>query len=250
MLLINPDIHGRTFWKSSINNINEYDKIIFLGDYLDPYQFEGISVKDSIDNFKDIINFKKENQDKVILLLGNHDLPYYSETYYKLSTYHCRHSKEYHKLIHKLFNDNKSLFQLAYAYNDILFTHAGCRTEWLNIVFGKDYDISNINNIVFDLNNLLSDNNKLQYLYMVSRDRGGYDLCGSCVWEDVRGMIDGQNDNELNNIKQIFGHTLQAYYGVNHEILYGNIIEQNNIKMLDNCKSYILDADNFIVKSI
>ena len=40
-ILIIPDIHGRTFWKECIK-CREYDEIIFLGDYLDPYSFEGI----------------------------------------------------------------------------------------------------------------------------------------------------------------------------------------------------------------
>lgn len=33
-ILIIPDVHGRTFWKYAID---KYDKVIFLGDYLDPY---------------------------------------------------------------------------------------------------------------------------------------------------------------------------------------------------------------------
>lgn len=40
-LLILPDIHGRVFWKEPCQNIEDYDKVIFLGDYLDPYGFEG-----------------------------------------------------------------------------------------------------------------------------------------------------------------------------------------------------------------
>ena len=46
--LIIPDVHGRTFWKYAIQQypIEKYPdiKIIFLGDYLDPYtSFEGIT---------------------------------------------------------------------------------------------------------------------------------------------------------------------------------------------------------------
>lgn len=42
-ILIIPDVHGRTFWKYAIDNIDKYDKVIFLGDYLDPYFWEVIS---------------------------------------------------------------------------------------------------------------------------------------------------------------------------------------------------------------
>ena len=54
-LLVLPDIHGRTFWKEPCSDIEKYDKIVFIGDYLDPYDFEGISVVDTIENFKEII---------------------------------------------------------------------------------------------------------------------------------------------------------------------------------------------------
>ena len=47
-VLIFPDIHGRQFWKDAINKFpkDQYQnlKIIFLGDYLDPYvDYDGIS---------------------------------------------------------------------------------------------------------------------------------------------------------------------------------------------------------------
>ena len=37
--LIIPDIHCRKFWRESINE-DKVDKVIFLGDYLDPYPDE------------------------------------------------------------------------------------------------------------------------------------------------------------------------------------------------------------------
>ena len=82
LILVIPDIHGRLFWLDKTKDISDYDKVIFLGDYLDPYKDENITVKDAIENFKKIIQFKKDNLDKVVLLLGNHDLPYYSQKYY------------------------------------------------------------------------------------------------------------------------------------------------------------------------
>ena len=40
-ILIIPDVHGRRFWRDAIES-DDYDKVIFLGDYLDPYPDEGI----------------------------------------------------------------------------------------------------------------------------------------------------------------------------------------------------------------
>ena len=58
-ILIIPDIHGRSFWKKAVDeNMDKVDKIIFLGDYLDPYPWENITRKEAISNFDDIIKFK------------------------------------------------------------------------------------------------------------------------------------------------------------------------------------------------
>ena len=40
-ILVIPDVHGRKFWRKAIaDNVNQVEKIIFLGDYLDPYPRE------------------------------------------------------------------------------------------------------------------------------------------------------------------------------------------------------------------
>lgn len=71
-IIIVPDVHGRTFWKLAKEKINEIDRVVFLGDYLDPYPVEDISLEKAIEGLKEIINFKKEFSEKVILLIGNH----------------------------------------------------------------------------------------------------------------------------------------------------------------------------------
>ena len=50
-MIIIPDVHGRSFWKEYVKGHEEED-IIFLGDYLDPYGYEGIHCKDAIENFR------------------------------------------------------------------------------------------------------------------------------------------------------------------------------------------------------
>ena len=47
-ILIVPDIHGRKFWHEAEELINEVDKVVFLGDYLDPYGYEGITFEDAV----------------------------------------------------------------------------------------------------------------------------------------------------------------------------------------------------------
>lgn len=74
MIAILGDIHSRSFWKDIIPRKDEFKKIIFLGDYLDPYDFEGFTKEQAIVNFKEILEFKKDNPEKVVLLIGNHKI--------------------------------------------------------------------------------------------------------------------------------------------------------------------------------
>ena len=84
-ILCIPDIHCRKFWREAINEYkNSVDKVIFLGDYIDPYPeeieanpelMEVKSFQDAASAIKmleDIFSLKKENPDKYILLTGNH----------------------------------------------------------------------------------------------------------------------------------------------------------------------------------
>jgi len=193
MWYIIPDVHGRDSWKTVINDFDpNVDEVIFLGDYLDPYPGES-SRKDAIDNFKDIINFKKEYQDKVILLLGNHDLPYYSNEYKDYMEYKCRYDYENCKEIEKLFNevDFKFIHQVTCRERTILFSHAGITKDWLDLHHLTLKELE-----TFD---------DMHSLAEVSSYRGGYDLCGSFVWADVIEHI--YPSSEITDIYQIFGHT-------------------------------------------
>ena len=68
------DIHGRNIWKQILAKEDNFDKIVFIGDYFDSK--DGISVLQEIENFKEILELKKKFKDKVVLLFGNHDFHY------------------------------------------------------------------------------------------------------------------------------------------------------------------------------
>ncbi len=253
--LILPDIHGRTFWIEPCKNKDNYDKIIFLGDYLDPYPFEDISEEKAIENFKKIIRFKEKNTDKVVLLLGNHDCPYAFPAYYEFSDWHCRHSYDYHDEISRLFMENMDLFQLSYVYENILFTHAGVDSRWLEEAVGcREKDIDKISDA---LNELATSSEGLRKLYCIASSRGGCDRYGSCLWSDVD---DIENDIEsryttlvtkpIHRIRQIFGHTLQAKYDRDRKIVYGNAVSFENCKMLDTAHAYELNTAAFEITKL
>ena len=186
-ILINPDIHGRVFWKYSIEHKDEFDKIIFLGDYLDAYSPD-LLLKEE-DNFKEIIQFKKDNPDKVILLLGNHDCHYINDKIYAAS----RYNPFKHNSYQKLFLDNIDLFQLIYIYDKYLFSHAGVYQKWmdLNKLTLKDL-------LDCDLDKLSKSLNWIDYF------RGGFYDVGSCIWADIR---DSGTEKLLKGYYHIFGHT-------------------------------------------
>ena len=277
-VLVMPDTHGRKFWKEPCKNIDDYERVIFLGDYLDPYSFDGISVEDAIDNFREIISFVKDKSN-VVMLLGNHDMPYFSQIYKGFSWWHCRHSTMHYNEIRKIFRENKDLFRVAHVETDVLFTHAGCTGAWVNEVFDGKYDTQidekKIYDLCADINKLLETKDGLAKLYMVGRERGGRDRNGSCIWAHWTEVFEDAEYYErlmenpspplsseevgylslyvkpIHHVKQVFGHSIQAYInGETGKYEYYDPIEHGNLKMLDNAKAYELDTEKFLATEV
>ena len=257
-ILVLPDIHGRQFWKEPCKNIDQYDKVVFLGDYMDPYDFEHISVEEALVNFKEIVEFAKQHTDKVVMLLGNHDMPYFSKTYKSFSWWHCRHSKKFHNDIAEIFDSNRDIFKIADVEDNVIFTHAGITPGWLKTVFTEQYEITSLEDLTFSLNNLLNTDTGLKYLFMISEDRGGRDRYASCIWADASDTMWYQEMmknhempvQEIMKVKQVYGHTLQAFYKPDGEIGYGEALEIGNNKMLDNGHAYVLDTNMFTIEKL
>lgn len=188
-ILIVPDVHGRKFWHKAKEMINSVDKVVFLGDYLDPYPWECISRLDTIKEFEEIIKFKDDNPDKVVLLLGNHDCAY-CFNFGSASRYDYENEFE----IKNLFSTNIGLFRLYFREGNYLFTHAGITRDWLR-TYLPEYDIERFTT--------LTTKELVPFLWKVSFLRGGDQDTGSIVWSDV-----SEGDRE-DTCYQIFGHTQQ-----------------------------------------
>lgn len=139
-ILVIPDVHGRLFWKDPAQKyVNEVDRIVFLGDYLDPYpQEDGPFTPDGIlHNLMDIIHLKQEHPDKVILLKGNHDEHYSSQIFCSLARATRCDMSNWSKY-YEVFSTHESLFQLAWMEECMgipyVFTHAGLSAYWLHKV--------------------------------------------------------------------------------------------------------------------
>lgn len=208
-MIILPDIHGRDFWRKPVEENLGKEHILFLGDYLDPYDYEGIYPSEAYEVFVEIVDLKKEHPGDVTLLLGNHDLHYLDEG---LAGGRKDHIRAVH--IRKMFEDNANLFDMAMNVNSgdkrFLFTHAGVKRGWMS--FNKELfsgvspdDIGDYLNALW---HVMSRRPRLMNaLAQVSYSRWGRHAYGSPVWNDIDDMDDGFK--EIPGWYQIFGHSQQ-----------------------------------------
>lgn len=251
--LIVPDVHGRNFWKEPVNKslLDDDCHIVFLGDYLDPYYddffneddepiFENLKsmravMDNSLEMFKEIIELKKSNMDKITLLLGNHDCGYAISP----NISDNRMDKFRYREISNLFMDNKDLFQLAYEVyiNDVhyIFSHAGINKEYAKYCFEDEVNESNVVEL---FNNAYKNDiyGILMSLGFYSYLRGCGGKYGSIVWADAREWFTSFGDykNEAYGFS-IVGHTQLT----NHRII-------DNYAFLDSRECFILDEKNQI----
>lgn len=192
-ILIVPDVHGRTFWHKAEELIDEVDQVVFLGDYLDPYPHEGISFDDALVEFTLILLFKEKYPDKVVLLLGNHDMHYVIKEFMDCS----RLNKPKRQELHNLYNEYIDCFNLIHFIEDkYVFSHAGLYEAWMDKYNLSIDELKDYKTFLKERWNALEDCNWR---------RGGYDLAGSCVWADIRESI--VQDSLILHVKQIVGHT-------------------------------------------
>lgn len=223
-IAIIPDIHGRSFWKKSVNYLLKETNIpiVFLGDYLDPYYNDFFDEETdeplnegynnmsevlgiTVNMFQEIIELKKKYPDRIILLLGNHDCGYLYGIDY---CYSSRRDKINARILEKLFNDNKDLFQLAYetTINEkhFIFSHAGINQKYAHDCFGDEV---NEDNVVSLFNKAYKEDNYgvIQSLTYYSRFRGKWGgKYGSLIWADSQEWF--VNDNKAYGIS-VVGHT-------------------------------------------
>ena len=154
------DIHGSTYWKTAVAE-NSDCRYVFLGDYLDPYK--KINRKDLLENLRQIIDFKRQNTENVVLLLGNHDLHYITPLFSRCTRYDSLIAEE----AYCLFADNSTLFQNAYQQDNTIFTHAGISRKW----FFEDFKGIDNQDIAAQLNHPRPE--QIEALYRCGEARGG-----------------------------------------------------------------------------
>jgi len=181
------DLHGRDDWKKILEKEQDYDHVVFIGDYFDSWD---LSAKVQMENFKQICALKDLNQDKITLLYGNHDLQYMVE-----GEVYSGHQGKYAPFYNTLLSDNEDFFQWAYEEDGFLFTHAGVTNKWCEVnSIDKDNLVESINQ---------TNPNAFGFKHGGTFDRSGDDIHQSPCWvRPLSLLIDG-----VKEYKQVVGHT-------------------------------------------
>lgn len=247
-ILVIPDVHGETFWKEPVQKyIDQVDRIIFLGDYLDPYPDEGkvYSPQEVFDNLMDIIDLKRAHMDKVVLLKGNHDQHYASEMFRDLAC-GSRCDTINWSLYNVVFVRNANLFKLVHLEEikgrPYLFSHAGLTLNWINKVNSDiwkmaDNKISVANPDIIERINALDDEGEGQeMLSIVGRYRNILGpKAGSVLWADIEehSIPDAPKAYGLNKVFQVIGHSR-----LNDEY---DKAEFENLVLIDSRQCFMID---------
>lgn len=188
------DTHGRDMWKSIVRVEEDFDKLIFIGDYFDTR--EGIDVSKQIENFKEILEFKKTNPEKVILLIGNHDYHYLKgcgETY---SGYQQYAAMDINEVLQPALTSG--YLQVCHVYDEYVFSHAGLTNTWCE---NNEIDLYNIEesvNVRF-MKNMES----FRFEYGENLDRSGDDVTQSPIWVRIPSLF----RDMVKGFTYIVGHT-------------------------------------------
>ena len=212
-IIVIGDTHGHDSWKDIVNN-EEYDLVVFLGDYLDSFSVRPETIAN---NLEDIIEFKRNNKDKVILLWGNHDHSYaFNE---QCSGFNELGELLYCPILNSALKEN--LFDIIFIYDDIIMSHAGISEYWLKNVAKLD-DVKNIN-----WNNI---NPKcLNWNSLTGYDGYGDTISQSPIWIRPYSL----NRNKIKNYRQIVGHTAYKHPTIENDVWYNDMMPNYYITITD-----------------
>jgi hypothetical protein len=185
------DLHGIDKWKTI--DPEHYDKIIFLGDYLDSFC---LLDKEIISNFKDIIDFKQDWPDKVVLLFGNHEISYMYPKY-RATGYRTGIAAK----VSKLLWDHYHLFRIAWQHENFLWSHAGILQDFFDQKILPQI-IAGDTNLAATLQRLFEEGYSPIFEYGYKRGGSINSLAGP-LWLDKAEMM----QQPLKGYHQIVGHT-------------------------------------------
>jgi len=194
------DVHGLSLWKLIVNQEQDADRIVFIGDYFDSFDILGV---EQIQNFKEIIEYKETSGKEVIMLIGNHDHHYFPEVGYTGTSGYQRGIDQF---ITQIIDENRHHLQMAYSFDEFLFTHAGVSPTFMDSEFGDEGWVEE--NVVKLLNDLFK--YKPKSFTFKGTDPYGDNTYQTPIWIRPRSLMAVNNKHKKGLKKkyiQIIGHT-------------------------------------------
>ena len=177
-VLLIYDPHGQRNYIPTDEEIEGVDKVVFGGDYFDSFT---IHPSEQIQVFLEIVAIKRKYGDKIIVLLGNHDIQYlYNDWVSKLK---CSGFSDYYFVtINMIMKHNSDIFQNAWQYENHLFTHAGVSTHITNVLSRRYPEAYNdVLDGTIQLADILNDT-QMDELYYIGKINGGHDPYSGIFW--------------------------------------------------------------------
>lgn len=193
------DTHGRTVWKDIVA-AEDFDCLIFIGDYFDTH--EDVSAEQQINNFLDIIEYKKTGGKEVVMLVGNHDYHYMNvgENYSGFQYWAASQITE-------VLMNNINHLQMCKVIGGIIFSHAGITNTFLSSIGSPRENLETTLNDLFTYKPLAFKFNGTN-IY-------GDDKTQSCIWVRPRSLA-----NDSIDMVQIIGHTTQGEVFVDGNLFF------------------------------
>ncbi len=182
-ILVIPDIHNRTLWLEPFLDKmkDEYDSILFLGDYFDSWD-------DGVENAEITAQWLKASLGKPnrIHLWGNHDIAYCFPKHW------CSgYSDEKKNVIQSIItHDEWKTLRFIENIDGVYYTHGG--------IDERIYPLKHTNTEFWDL---LVRGEPVPELMAVPRSRGGDAIIGGILWCTWREL-------QFPEVRQICGHTI------------------------------------------
>lgn len=184
------DIHARRYWEQL--KTHQFDRMVFIGDYFDT--LDPIPYEVQIENFNNIIDFKRANPDKVTVLLGNHDY-HYIEEMEEYSGFQ-RLGAPYIKEAIKNALDVMQVCHIEENGLDLyLFSHAGFTKSWCK---GSQIDMRNFQDSV----NTLFKVDQSTFCFFGYNNYGD-DITQGPFWVRPKSL----EANSIEGYTQVVGHT-------------------------------------------
>lgn len=206
------DTHGRSKWKEIVVEQKDADMIVFIGDYFDAKD-GGYSANRQIENFKEIVQFKRDNPSKVVLLIGNHDFHYLNGVNETYSSYQFGYAKDINSVLQPAVDEG--LLQMCYQYSSYFFSHAGLTKTWAN---NNNIDMNNLEDSVNEL--FRNDITKFKFTMGDNDSYGGNDITQTPIWVRPQSLVKDMVDD----IICIVGHT---------QVKGVTVMEEDNLILID-----------------